>query len=124
MISFPKSDEKYDIAKFTPKASFEHKNVCTDKTQLNIEKPNAVTVAFGIDMNTTRCFNWVSGGLFDEYVFIKQGATWVKFESYKEGDELVTQEAGALKRKEFNNANIINCIYNIARERYIVIKFR
>ena len=83
-ISFPKTEETYDIVKFTPKASFEHKNVCTDKTQLNTEKPNAVTVSFGIDMNTTRCFNWVSGGYFDEYVWIrKQGEeTWKQFESY------------------------------------------
>jgi len=70
-----------------------------------------VTCSFGKNPYTTRCFNWVSGGLFDEYVFIKQGATWVRFESYKEGDESITQEPGALKRKEFNNVNIINCIY-------------
>ena len=110
-IEFPKTSEKYPVSRFTPKASFEHKNVCTDKTPLDIEKPNMVTCSFGKNPYTTRCFNWISGGLFDEYVFIKQGANWIKFESYKEGDHTKTQEEGALKRKEFNNENIINCIY-------------
>jgi hypothetical protein len=49
-----------------------------------------VTCSFGKNPYTTRCFNWISGGLFDEYVFIKQGNTWIKFESYKEGDESKT----------------------------------
>jgi hypothetical protein len=31
-IEFPHSEEKCPVSKFTPKASFEHKNVCTDKT--------------------------------------------------------------------------------------------
>lgn len=110
-IEFPHSEEKYPVSKFTPKASFEHKNVCTDKTQLDTEKPNMVTCTFGKNPYTTRCFNWISGGLFDEYVFIKQGTSWIKFESYKEGDETKVQESGALKRKEFSNADIINCIY-------------
>ena len=110
-IEFPKTSEKCPVSRFTPKASFEHKNVCTDKTPLDIEKPNMVTCSFGKNPYTTRCFNWISGGLFDEYVFIKQGNNWIKFESYKEGDESKTQEEGALKRKEFNNVDIINCIY-------------
>ena len=113
-IEFPYSEEKYPVSKFTPKASFEHKNVCTDKTQLDIEKPNMVTCSFGKNPYTTRCFNWVSGGLFDEYVWIKDlsdNTVWHKFESYKEGDESKTQESGDLKRKEFSNADIINYIY-------------
>ena len=95
-ISFPKSNEKYDVAKFTPKASFEHKNVCTDKTELNIEKPNAVTVSFGINMNTTRCFNWVSGGYFDEFVWIrKKGTTnWKQFESYHDSTTGLNEDPG------------------------------
>ena len=109
MISFPKSDEKYDITKFTPKASFEHKNVCTDKTQLNTEKPNAVTVAFGINMNTTRCFNWVSGGYFNEFIWIrKQGTTdWKQFESYHDSvtglseNQEYSQDSEYPRRKKF-----------------------
>jgi hypothetical protein len=36
-----------DISKYTPKASFENKNVCTDKTKLDLDKPNMVTCSFG-----------------------------------------------------------------------------
>ena len=84
-IEFPKKDAKCDIRKFTPKASWEKKNVCTDKTDIDMEKPNMVTVSFGINMFTTRCFNWISAGEFNEYVWLrKQGETeWSnKFESY------------------------------------------
>jgi hypothetical protein len=40
--------------------------------------------AFGINIYTTRCFNWLSAGKYDEYLFIrKKGDTkWNKFESY------------------------------------------
>lgn len=110
VISFPKSEETYDVAKFTPKASFEHKNVCTDKTQLDLEKPNAVTVAFGINMNTTRCFNWVSGGYFDEYIWLRRKGETIweyKFESYhdseRDQDELgeIVQDSEFPRRKKF-----------------------
>lgn len=84
-IEFPKTDEKYPVAMYTPMASYLHKNVCTDKTKLDMNKPNMVTSAFGINMLTTRCFNWVSAGEFDEYIWIReQGSTdWKMFESYK-----------------------------------------
>ena len=84
-IEFPKTDEKYPVAMYTPKASYLHKNVCTDKTKLDMNKPNMVTSSFGINMLTTRCFNWVSAGEFDEYIWIREhGSTdWKMFESYK-----------------------------------------
>nr|DAR42948.1 MAG TPA: GYF domain [Caudoviricetes sp.] len=84
-IKFPHSGDIYDISKFTPKSSKQNKNVCTDKSKLDISKPNMVTCSFGINLHTDRCFNWISVGYFDEYVFIrKQGTTnWQKFESYK-----------------------------------------
>lgn len=115
-IKFPKTDEMYPVSRFTPKASFEGKNVCTDKSKLNLSKPNMVTCSFGIDIYKTRCFNWISGGLFDEYVWIKDlsdNTIWHKFESYKEGDHTKVQDSNESypKRKEFNNADIINCIY-------------
>lgn len=83
-IQFPHSKEVYDVTKFTPKASKQHKNVCTDKTQLDLNKPNMPICAFGINIYTTRCFNWLSAGKYDEYLFIrKKGDTkWNKFESY------------------------------------------
>ena len=84
-IEFPKTKEKCLISKFTPKASFEHKNVCTDKTELDMEKPNMVTSSFGMNIHKTRCFNWISAGYFDEFIWVrKQGdTTWKQFESYK-----------------------------------------
>lgn len=71
-ITFPHSDEIYPISRFTPKASYEHKNVSTDKTKMNREKPNMVTCSFGIDIYKTRCFNWISEGYFQEYVWVRR----------------------------------------------------
>ena len=84
-IEFPKSDERYPVSMYTPMASYLRKNVCTDKTKLDMNKPNMTTVAFGINMHTTRCFNWVSAGQFDEYVWLKKQSEteWNRFESYK-----------------------------------------
>lgn len=117
-VSFYHSDQTYDITKFTPKASFENKNVCTDKTSLDLEKPNMPTVSFGIDMETTRCFNWISAGTFDEYVWIrKTGETgWKKsqrFESYKTGDTAQSNgyiSGTAMQRKEFTSV-VVNAAY-------------
>ena len=105
-IEFPKTDEKYPVAMYTPMASYLHKNVCTDKTKLDMEKPNMVTVAFGINMLKTRCFNWVSAGDFDEYIWVRQkvedGQTpnaWKRFESYK------TRSLGNLTKKVIGDDN-------------------
>ena len=88
VIEFPKSDEVFPVAKYTPKASWQHKNVCTDKSKLDMEKPNMVTCSFGINIHTTRCFNWISAGEFDEYVWLRPAgaSAWInRFESYKAG---------------------------------------
>lgn len=110
-LSFPKSDEVYPVSKFTPKASFEHKNVCTDKTKMDMNKPNMVTCSFGIDAFKTRCFNWISAGLFDEYVWIKNEEQWLQFESYKPGSEKVDITHGSWSRKKFSE-EINNVIYS------------
>lgn len=92
-IGFPNSKETIKIEQFTPKASFENRNVMTDKTQLNREKPNMVTCSLGVDVYNTRCFNWISCGAFDEYLWIRKKRTneeteypWVSFQSYKKND--------------------------------------
>lgn len=105
-ITFPNSEDKYPVAMFTPKASYLKKNVSTDKTKLDKEKPNMVTCSFGIDMYTTRTFNWISAGEFDEFVWIKNGNDWLKFESYKEGDGGKQEESGFPHRKEFSTTAI------------------
>lgn len=84
-ISFPHSEQTYSISNFTPKASFEHKNVSTDKSKLDMNKPNMVNCSFGLDMYRDRCFNWISAGVYDEYVWLKKESSdsWeYKFESY------------------------------------------
>lgn len=87
-IEFPKSNSIKPVSDYTPKASFENKNVCTDKTKFNKEKPNAVTVSLGEDIYTTRCFNWLSGSNENEYVWVyeENGNLVGKFESYKTRD--------------------------------------
>ena len=113
-IGFPNSEEIVPISRYTPKASYENKNVMTDKTQLDREKPNMVTCSFGMDVYKTRCFNWISCGAFDEYLWVRQKTEngndydWVKFESYTKTDSQITQKSGNIVRREFipsvNNA--------------------
>lgn len=119
-ISFPKTDEIYPVTKFTPKASFEKKNVLTDKNKLDPEKPSNVTCSFGINPYTTRTFNWVSSGYFDEYIWIRkkaekdeENASWNRFSSYTKKDQGATASQGDYypQRKEFD-ADINNTIYS------------
>ena len=70
-IEFPKSNSIKYVSDYTPKASFENKNVCTDKSKLDVTKPNMVTCSFGIDMHKDRAFNWISVGYHDEYIWIR-----------------------------------------------------
>ena len=109
-IGFPNSKEIVPINRYTPKASYENRNVMTDKTQLDREKPNMVTCSFGVDVYKTRCFNWISCGSFDEYLWVrKQGETnWKSFASYTKTNSQITQKTGNIVRREFipsvNNA--------------------
>ena len=109
-IGFPNSEEIVPISRYTPKASYENKNVMTDKTQLNREKPNMVTCSFGIDVYKTRCFNWISCGAFDEYLWIrkKDETKWTRFASYTKTNSQIEQKTGNIVRREFlpsvNNA--------------------
>ena len=111
-IGFPNSTEIVPISRYTPKASYENRNVMTDKSQLDKEKPNMVTCSFGIDVYKTRCFNWISCGVFDEYLWVrKQGeSNWKSFESYKKINTKNTQNTGSIVRKEFDVA-VNNAVY-------------
>lgn len=104
-IEYQGIDERFPISKFTPKASFEHKNVCTDKTSFDINKPNMVSCFFGINPYTTRAFNWLSGGLFDEFIWVKKqedsNDKWTRFESYKPGQDSNKQTINNITRKVF-----------------------
>lgn len=85
-----------NIEGYTPKASFEHKNLSFDKHNFSETEPNTLTCTFGIQAtdNTasggpgaTRCFTWNSVGYYDEYLWFKKVGTdnWIKVESYKKG---------------------------------------
>ena len=112
-IGYPHSNETVKIDRYTPKSSFENRNVMTDKTQLNREKPNMVTCSFGVDVYNTRCFNWISCGTFDEYVWIrKEGETsWNKFQSYTKISSIIAEDhSKSIYRKEYA-VDVNNTIY-------------
>jgi len=116
-IEFPKTITTRDVDYYAPKASFEHKNVITDKTHFDKKKPNAVTVSYGANVYTTRCFNWLSAANLDEYVWIydSNGNQLGVFESYKKVDTAITQSNSFPRRKEFSVDvnNIVYCDYRI-----------
>ena len=115
-IGYPHSNEIVKINRYTPKASFENKNIMTDKSQLDREKPNMVTCSFGIDVYNTRCFNWISCGTFDEYIWIrkKNDDDWISFSSYEKVSEDVIEKKTPIYRKEYpkdvNNAGYARMI--------------
>lgn len=112
-LRLPWSDDIYPVSKFTPKASFEHKNVCTDKSKLDTTKPNMVTVGFGINMYTTRTFNWISVGERNEYVWVREkGAeTWAgPFESYTTITDKNSEASTYPRRVEFD-VDVNNAAY-------------
>lgn len=116
-ISFPHSDEEAEIARFTPKASYENKTICTDKTPLDTIKPNMVSCFYGINMQTTRCFNWVSVQDRNEYVWIrKKGDTdWNRFESYKGDSSEISDSNDSFATDYMNRVKytdtVINSVY-------------
>lgn len=94
------------VEEYTPKASFEHKNIFYNKTHLDKTKPNYVVCTFGIQAtapNATRCFNWISADYFDEYIWYRrQGTTeWTKVESFK--DEVGVRKYYNRIRSEFTD---------------------
>jgi hypothetical protein len=78
---------------------------------MNMEKPNMVTCSFGINAYTTRCFNWVSAGNYDEYVFLKDGNKWIAFESYNQISSIISESNSYPRRKEFKSIDTNNVIY-------------
>lgn len=77
-----------NAADFRPRATFENKDVYTTRSFFREERPYCVTVTFGIDPTSTRCFNWISAGSRDEFVFWRKKGTsrWSVKESYKPND--------------------------------------
>ncbi len=109
-LSFYHSDQTQDVSLFEPVSN---SNVCSDKSKLNDQRPNMVTCSFGINGYTTRCFNWISIGYFDEYLWLREKDTeqWIRFESYKKGDHL-QQQSTTYPRKRIFNEIITNVVYD------------
>jgi hypothetical protein len=112
-IEFPKSDSVKAVSDYSPKASFEHKTVITEKSNIDLNKPNMITCAFGINMLTTRCFNWISGGIFDEFIWVRKkgsNTAWkdcARYESYTSSKcSVVTERSTSeITKKTFNEDN-------------------
>lgn len=86
-IDLTRDDILPNVIDYTPKTSKANKNFFYDKTKLKEMKPSTITVSFGIQAtdNTniqledgvfgsgaTRCFNWVSKGYYDEFIWFKK----------------------------------------------------
>ena len=64
------------VSVYTPRASFENKDIFYNKTKLEKNRPSVIKCSFGIQatdagQGATRCFNWLSGNLDDKYLWIK-----------------------------------------------------
>lgn len=114
-INMANINPKIDIKEYTPKASADNKTIFFNKTLLKEGAPNIVTCSFGHNAHTTRCFNWVSVGYYDEYIQIKeQGASdWQTFESFKAEDLNSSGQSSNSNRPNTKNWN--NKIYNRIR---------
>ena len=103
---------KLDKQMYIPKASYESKNVFYNKTKLTDGAPNIITCSFGQNAHTTRTFNWISKGYYDEYIwFANEDGEYLeenKFESFKEGD-------GRTSNKNWNDP-LYNRIRGIATD--------
>lgn len=76
------------IEAYTPKASFEKKDIFFNKSKLDPSKPNCLNITFGLKAtapNASRCFNWLSVDYHDEFLWYKKKAdgSWTKVESFK-----------------------------------------
>ena len=66
-----------------------------------------VNCSFGINIYTDRCFNWISSGVYDEYIWIRkksEGEDWkYAFESYRVVESANPKPEGDWpKRKEYS----------------------
>lgn len=65
-----------NIEVYTPRATRNKKDIFYNKTKLFEDKPSLITCSFGIQATdngkgATRCFNWLSKGVRDEYIWIR-----------------------------------------------------
>ena len=91
-IDLTRTDILPNVEDNTPRASSYGKNIFYDKSGLKELKPTIATITFGIQATdkedgngATRCFNWVSKGYYNEYLWYrKKGSNeWTRVESFK-----------------------------------------
>lgn len=102
---------------YTPRASFENKNIYYNKTNLNKERPSMITCTFGIQATdsgagATRCFNWLTGQLSEKYIWIKPHASsdWgAAHETFSAGDGRTAWNHDFYNQiiKEYSNKTVI-----------------
>lgn len=87
---------------YAPKASMDNKNFFTTRSKFKDDEPNMVFIGLGIEgtdnspvgtttfhtKGATRCFNWVSVGYYDEYVYYRKVGSdqWLKQYSFVDRD--------------------------------------
>lgn len=69
-----------DVESYTPKASWEGKTIFFNKSKFLPVRPNVINVTLGRQATdsgsgATRCFNWISVGYYDEYLWYRQVGT-------------------------------------------------
>lgn len=69
-----------NIEDYTPMATRDKKDIFYNKAKLFEDKPSLITCSFGIQATdngkgATRCFNWLSKGVRDEYIWIRSKGT-------------------------------------------------
>ena len=105
------------IKAFTPKASYQNKNLFYNKTDLRTDRPTVITCTFGIQATdngsgATRCFNWVTRNLHEDYIWIKRvsDSSWgTAHESFYAGDGRSEYTLTDYNRivKEYSNNRVI-----------------
>ncbi len=117
-INMDKIDPSINIQDYVPKNSSEHKNIFFNKNLLKEGAPNIITCTLGHDAHTTRCFNWISVGYYDEYIWIKkEGEEYIpenKFESFKKED-IDSEGNSSNPNRPKSHKNWTNSIYNRIR---------
>lgn len=87
-VDLTKDDVIPSVSDYTPKASFENKNIFFNKSKLDKSKPNCLNITLGkkaTSPNASRCFNWISVDYYDEFLWYKKKDSdeWTKVESFK-----------------------------------------
>lgn len=107
-----------NISQYTPKSSREDKNIFFNKHLLESTTPSIITCTFGYNAHTTRCFNWVSKGYYDEYIkFTKISGDYTNAiicESFKANDLTIADNITTSSNPD-RVGNRLNSIYNRIR---------